>query len=369
MTAAAGGRTIRAFDMTAVGEPLQLVEREAPALAAGDVLVRVAGCGVCHTDLGFYYDGVRTRHALPLTLGHEISGVVQAAGAGAEQFVGKAVVVPAVIPCGRCDPCSRGKGAICRAQIFPGNDLHGGFASHVAVPSVGICVVPGFTGDVEAPLGKSGVALPDLSVLADAVSTPWQAIKKSGLRDGDLAVFVGAGGVGGFGVQLAAAVGASVVALDIDDARLGALREHGAALTINTRDRAPKDVRKEIGAWAKENGLPRTEWKVFETSGSAAGQEMAFGLLNHGAYLGVVGFTLAKVTVRLSNLMAFDARAEGTWGCLPELYPSALELILAGRVQIAPFVERRPMSSINDVFAALKEHRFTRRPVLIPDFD
>jgi 6-hydroxycyclohex-1-ene-1-carbonyl-CoA dehydrogenase len=170
-------------------------------------------------------------------------------------------------------------------------------------------------------------------------------------------------------VQLAAAVGARVVALDIDDGRLAALQDHGAALTINTRDRAPKDVRKEISGWAKENGLPRTEWKVFETSGSAPGQEMAFGLLNHGAYLGVVGFTMARVEVRLSNLMAFDARAEGTWGCLPELYPSALELILAGRVRIAPFVERHGLTSINDVFSALHQHQLRKRPVLVPDFD
>ena len=360
---------VRAFEMAAPREPMRLVEREAPALAASDVLVRVAGCGVCHTDVGFFHDGVRTRHALPLTLGHEISGVVEAAGEDAERFVGAAVVVPAVIPCGKCSPCTRGKGGICATQIFPGNDIHGGFASHVAVPSAGICVVPGFDGDVEAPIADSGVSLPDLSVLADAVSTPWQAIEKSGLQAGDVAIFVGAGGVGGFGVQLAAAIGAHVVALDIDDAKLDALREHGAALAINTRDRAPRDVRKEISAWAKENSLPRTEWNIFETSGSGPGQEMAFGLLNHGAYLGIVGFTMATVEVRLSNLMAFDARAEGTWGCLPELYRSALDLILAGRVQIAPFVERHRMSAINDVFAALQEHRLSKRPVLVPDFD
>jgi 6-hydroxycyclohex-1-ene-1-carbonyl-CoA dehydrogenase len=76
---------------------------------------------------------------------------------------------------------------------------------------------------------------------------------------------------------------------------------------------------------------------------------------------------MESVSVRLSNLMAFDARAEGTWGCLPELYPSALALILEGRVKIAPFVERRPLSSIDAVFAALARHELTRRPVLVPD--
>ena len=77
---------------TAPGAPLQRAEFVAHA-GAGEVVVAVAGCGVCHTDLGYYYDGVRTNSALPLTLGHEISGHVVAAGAGAEGWLGKAVIV------------------------------------------------------------------------------------------------------------------------------------------------------------------------------------------------------------------------------------------------------------------------------------
>lgn len=358
--------TIQAWELVSAGEPQRRAERGA-APGPGQVLVRVAGCGVCHTDLSFAFDGVRTRHPLPLTLGHEISGVVEAGGAGTEGLVGAAVVVPAVIPCGSCGPCRRGRGNICPKQIFPGNDLHGGFATHVVVPAAGLCRVPGFTGDPETPLGVSGVSLPDLAVLADAVSTPWQAIRRSGLGTGNFAVFVGAGGVGGFGVQLAAAVGATVVALDVDDGRLAAIADHGAAATLNVRDLDPKEIRKRVRGLAKDAGAPDTEWRIFETSGTAAGQSTAFGLLNHGAYLGVVGFTMATVEVRLSNLMAFDARAEGTWGCLPELYPSALDLILDGRVRIGPFVERHPLSRLNEVFGALHRHEIARRPVLVPD--
>ena len=72
---------IRAWEMTAVGQPLALTEREVPRLGPAAALIRVAGCGVCHTDLSFLYDGVKTRHALPLTLGHEISGTVEDASA------------------------------------------------------------------------------------------------------------------------------------------------------------------------------------------------------------------------------------------------------------------------------------------------
>src|SRR5271166_6725940 len=92
--------------MTAPGAPLIQSEFEAKP-ATGEVTVKIAGCGVCHTDLGYYYDGVRTNHALPLCLGHEISGHVIATGAGAEGWMSRTVIVPAVIPCGDCDACRR----------------------------------------------------------------------------------------------------------------------------------------------------------------------------------------------------------------------------------------------------------------------
>ena len=161
---------------------------------------KVVGCGVCHTDLGFYYDGVRTKSPLPLTLGHEITGMVEATGPGAERWAGKAVIVPAVMPCGECDVCRRRFGNICSAQKMPGNDIQGGFASHIVVPAAQLCDVP--LGSDGKPAGASGVSLAELAVVADALTTPYQAIQESGLTDQDTAIFIGIGGVGGFGVQI-----------------------------------------------------------------------------------------------------------------------------------------------------------------------
>ena len=124
------------WTMTAPQAPLERVAFDAVA-GAGEVVVAVAGCGVCHTDLGYYYDGVRTNAPLPLALGHEISGRVVAAGPGAAEWLGRAVIVPAVLPCGECDLCKRGLATICRAQKMPGNDIQGGFASHIVVPGRG----------------------------------------------------------------------------------------------------------------------------------------------------------------------------------------------------------------------------------------
>jgi 6-hydroxycyclohex-1-ene-1-carbonyl-CoA dehydrogenase len=349
------------WQMTAVGAPMSRHEFAPAPPGRNEVTVEIAGCGVCHTDLGYLYDGVRTNHPLPLTLGHEISGRVVAAGDAARSWLDRPAIVAAVIPCGECELGQRGTGTICRQQKMPGNDIPGGFASHVTVPAQGLCPVD------EARLAKAGLQLADVSVVADAVTTPYQAVAQAQVTPGSLAVVVGVGGVGGYAVQVAAAFGATVVAIDIDDAKLAAMAENGAALTLNARGLDGRELKKTIAGFAKDCGLPATEWFIFECSGTAAGQQTAFALLVHGATLGIVGFTMDRVELRLSNLMAFHARALGNWGCPPELYPAALDLVLDGKVRLAPFIERHPLDDINTVFEAAHTHALTRRAILVPN--
>jgi len=343
-------------------EPMVLQEREERP-QAGEVVVQVAGCGDCHTDLGFFYDGVPTRKPYPLTLGHEVSGTVTDAGAGAEPWIGRQVVVPAVIPCGECDACRNGHGSICPKQIFPGNDVHGGFATHLVVPAHGLCPVPDLS---DAAVNPAGLTLSHLSVSADAVSTPFQAVNRSGLGQGDLAIFVGAGGIGGFGVQVASALGAKVIAIDVDADRLALIAKHGADLTLDSGKLDFKALKNEVKAFSKTHGIPTWRTKIFEMSGSTGGQATAFGLVGHGGYLGVVGFTPGKLELRLSNLMAFDAIAQGNWGCLPEHYPAIVDLVLNGKVALEPFVEFRDLSTINETFSDIHERRVSRRVILVP---
>lgn len=347
--------------MTAPGDALVRTEFDPFSPGPGEVTVAVEGCGVCHTDLGYFYDGVRTAHELPLTLGHEISGRVVATGEGAEAWQDGAVIVPAVIPCGECDLCDRGRQTICRKQKMPGNDIHGGFASHVVVPANGLCEVD------EQRLSDAGLALAEVSVLADAVTTPYQAAVQADVKPGDLAIVVGVGGVGGYAVQIAHALGASVVAIDIDTTRLDQLKAYGAALTIDARELQGRELKKAVQGYARENNLSMTEWKIFECSGTTTGQLTAYGLLTFGATLAVVGFTMDKVELRLSNLMAFHARALGNWGCPPEYYPRALELVMDGKISMKPFVETHPLGEINSVFEAAHSHKLTRRAIMIPE--
>jgi 6-hydroxycyclohex-1-ene-1-carbonyl-CoA dehydrogenase len=283
-----------------------------------------------------------------------------ACGSGTQAWADKAVIVPAVLPCGECDLCQRGLGTICRLQKMPGNDIQGGFASHIVVPARGLCEVD------EMRLERAGLTLAEVAIVADALTTPYQAVRRAGVTPGSLAIVVGAGGVGGYCVQIANAFGAKVVAIDIDDAKLGEIAKHGAALTLNSRSLDAKAIKAAIFEFAKSNGLRSTEWFIFECSGSAPGQLTAYSLLVHGATLSVVGFTMDKVELRLSNLMAFDARAIGNWGCPPEAYPEALDLVLEGKVQIKPFVELHPLADINEVFAAVHHHDIKKRAVLVP---
>jgi 6-hydroxycyclohex-1-ene-1-carbonyl-CoA dehydrogenase len=352
-------RQISRWVMTAQGQPCDSVSEKMDTPPAGEVVVAVAGCGVCHTDISFLHMGVPTRAPLPLALGHEISGKVVELGDGVdEKLLGQAVLVPAVMPCGECALCKSGHRRICRGQVMPGNDRHGGFASHVTVPARYLCPVP------EAVMAKH--ELWELSVVADAITTPFQSVRSSGLVAGDLAVCIGAGGIGIHGVQVAAAVGAKVIALDIDDDKLAVAREYGAGAVVNTRDLGIKEVKGLVKAAAKELGAPPVRWRIFETSGTKPGQETAYALLNFGGHLSVVGFTMAKLELRLSNLMAFDATAQGNWGCDAALYPEVLEWIGDGRIQVSPFVEKFALGDINAVLDQAHAGALKRRGVLVP---
>jgi 6-hydroxycyclohex-1-ene-1-carbonyl-CoA dehydrogenase len=346
------------FQLQAPNTPLQPCEL--PVLEPGpdELVVEVAGCGVCHTDIGFAFDRVPTRHPLPLILGHEISGRVVAAGENAFSWLGRSVIIPAVIPCGVCSACRARRTTVCRAQFMPGNDGNGGFATHVLVPSRGICAVP--------EILPSGLTLEMLSVVADAVTTPYEAIRRSGLGSDDVAVIVGAGGIGGFAVQIAAGLGAAVVAIDVDRERLELASQHGAGLALDADSMDLKGLKAAVRAFGKESARSGIGLKIFEMSGTPAGQTTAFGMLDHGAHLAVVGFTPKAIELRLSNLMAFDATARGNWGCPPDQYPAALRLVLEGKVALAPYIEMHALEEAPAVLEAAARHSLRRRAILQP---
>ncbi len=342
---------------TGVGKPFEKRSFFVNEPAAGEAVVEIAGCGLCHTDLEFIGGKVKTNSALPLILGHEISGKVVAAGNEYERLIGKNVIIPAVLPCGECELCKAGRSNICRNQKMPGNDFNGGFATHITVPGRFLCEIPFDIGDF---------TLSDLSVIADAVSTPYQALVRSNLRKGDLAVVIGVGGLGIYLMQFAALKGASVIAVDIDNKKIERAKRFGAAFGINSAALDEKAVRETIRAFVKENHLPAYQWKIFETSGTAAGQSAAFSLLSFAGTIAIVGFTMDKVTIRLSNMMAFDADMFGNWGCKPEYYPEVVEAVLNKKINIIDTIEKTNLESINEILKSAAGNKLWKRIIFIP---
>ncbi len=338
---------------------LQKTEIPVPELPPGNVLVEVAGCGVCHTDLGYFYDGVPTVSKPPLTLGHEISGTVVA---GDEAWIGKEVIIPAVMPCRKCLLCKTGRGNRCLDQKMPGNSigLYGGFSSHIPVPSIDLCEIK----------NRGDMPLSHLAVVADAATTPYQAAKRADLQPGDNVVVVGiTGGVGQYVGQITKALGAkTVIGIARNQEKLDRALNFGADFIINSTDKDVKAVSKEFKGICKANGLPNFGWKIFEVTGSKGGQEIALTLLGFTGKLIVVGFGLAKTEYAVGRLMAFDADIIGTWGCLPEYYPIVLNMALSGKINVEKFVETRPMSTIAETFAEAHKTPPMKRIVLTPDF-
>jgi 6-hydroxycyclohex-1-ene-1-carbonyl-CoA dehydrogenase len=347
---------INTWQMVEAGK-LEKTTIDVPEIKAGESLVKVAGCGVCHTDVGYFYDGVPTVTKPPLTLGHEISGTVVAG-----DLLGKEVIVPAVMPCNNCPICDSGRGNRCLKQAMPGNSLgiYGGFSDYIPVPSADLCVVD----------DKKGMDLAMMAVIADAITSPYQAAVRAGVKEGDTCIIVGGtGGLGVYMTQMCAALGAKeVIVIARNQEKLDRSLGYGGTYTISTLDKDVKAISGDFRAYSKEKKLPNFGLKIFECTGTKIGQEIALGLMTFVSTLMVVGFGMVKTEYMLSKLMAFEGEIAGTWGCLPKYYKPVLDMVLAGKIKVEPFVEFRPMSNILKAFEDAHSGKITQRIVLTPDF-
>ena len=345
------------YYFVAINEPLEKQEFTIMQIEADQVIVKVEGCGLCHTDLSFISGNVKTKHELPLILGHEISGKVVETGVDSKNWSGKNVIIPAVLPCGECKLCQDERENICQNQKMPGNDFNGGFASHIVVPSRFLCELPEDLGEIKVS---------QFSVIADAVTTPYQSMLRSGLREGDLAIVIGVGGIGIYMAQHANAAGATVIGVDIDDKKLEIAQKMGVKYVINSNGINERDIKNKIRDLVKEYKLPPYQWRVFETSGTAAGQGIALTLLSFAGSLGVVGFTMDKLNFRLSNIMAYDADVFGNWGCRPAYYPAVVEKVLSKKINLLDNIEEKPLNMINDIIPLAFDHKLDKRIIFIP---
>jgi len=333
------------------GQPLRIEEIPTPAPGLGQVVVKTAACGVCHTDLHYIDHGVPTFKQPPLVLGHEASGVVAQVGSGVKDFkVGDRVLLPAVLTCGVCEFCRTGRENICQTMTMFGNNVDGAYAEFVVTPAKDIFHLP-----KEIPLEEG-------AIIADAISTPYHAVRnRAEVKAGDTVVVFGCGGVGINIVQVAAAVGGVVIAVDVSEKKLDWARKFGATYTINAGkvEKIGKEIKKLTDGGADV---------ALEAIGKPETIEAAFGTLRKGGRLVVVGYSAEEIKLSAARIMYFEMEVRGSLGCRPVDYPKLIELVRIGKIKVAELVTHKfPLEKIDEAFNLLRNHdENLLRAVVIP---
>ena len=253
-------------------KPLAIEDMAQPRPGAGEVLIRIEACGVCHSDV-HVVDGDWSQFAkivkTPFIPGHEIAGVVVETGAAVQDVqIGDRVGVPWIHwTCGECEFCLEGNENLCRRQKITGVTVDGGYAEFVKAPASHVLRIPDTLSFVEAaPLFCAGV-------------TVYRALKRANILPGQRLAIFGIGGLGHLGVQFGQALGAEVVAIDISEEKLELARSLGASAAINA---ATTNVIKEL----RDRGGVHV---ALVTSAARASYDTAFYCLRPTGTLVVVG--------------------------------------------------------------------------------
>jgi len=329
-------------------KPLKIEEVEIPKIGADEILVKVAACGVCHTDLHYLDHGVPTFKKPPIILGHEPSGIVQEVGNSVSNFKnGDRVLLPAVLTCGRCDYCRTGRENICSAQVMLGNNVDGAYAEYIKAPAKDVFHLP-----EEIPLVEG-------SIIADAISTPFHAVKnRACVKPGDTVAVFGCGGIGLNVVQVARESGGIVLAVDMLGMKLEWAKKLGAVYLINAKETEDpaKAIRKLTGGGADI---------AIEAIGNTLTIQQAFNSLRTGGRLVTVGYSPVDVSLSAARIMYREMEIVGSLGCRPVDYPKIIELVKLGRLKVKELVTHKfPLKEINTAFDLMRKGESLRSVVV-----
>lgn len=322
-----------------------------PRAGSGEAVVRVAACGACHTDLHYIEHGVPTFKKPPIVLGHEASGIVEEVGQGVTNVkVGQRVLIPAVLTCGSCIMCRQGRENICANMKMLGNHFDGAYAEYVAVPAKDLLDLP------------ASIPLQEASIIADALSTPFHAVRnRAKVRPGDTVVVFGCGGVGINAVQFAALAGGYVIAVDVSEQKLEWAAKFGAGKTINASkvERVSKEIKKLTGGGADI---------VLEVIGNPRTFEEAFESVRIGGRLVAVGYTHESSAIVPGKIMFKEVDVVGSLGCRPVDYIPLIRMVAQGKVDLSRVVTHRfGLEEIHRAFEVMHEGVSLRSIVIPPN--
>ncbi len=316
-----------------VGEPLKIELIPVPGVSPGEVLVDVKACGICGSDIHIVYEGVTPTAYLPITLGHEPSGVIAALGSEVNGWeVGERVTVNPFLTCGKCINCISGNSQICLSRRVIGIHTEGGLTEFLKVPARNLVRLP-----EHIPFDQGGIAV-------DAVATPFHAITSRGaLKVGEKVAVYGCGGLGIHGVQIAKICGASlVIAVDTVVSALERAKKVGADEVINPKN--GKTIEK-IKAMTGGMGVDLS----VEFIGLKETIEQAIGCARTGGRVVVVG--LGPEAISLPPPAAF-VRSElsflGSYGSSISEIQSVIDLVATGKLNLSESItERFSLEEVN----------------------
>lgn len=342
---------MKAVRMVDVNQPLELREVPKPTVGPGDVLVRIKAAGICHSD-AHYRAGKSPVRPLPMTLGHEIAGVIEAVGAQVKTIrVGDRVCLHYLISCGDCYYCSQGSEQFCIRGSMLGHYTDGGYAEYIAVPERNAVLLP-----EEIPFEQG-------AILMCSSATSFHALRKARLAAGETVAVFGVGGLGISAVQLAQAFGAlDVYAVDINADKL-ALAEQYGAIPVDASADDPVTQLGRLTAHAGVDvaleliGLPETMRQAVQS----------LGVMGRAVIAGIGDQPLEIDTY--PELLGKEAEVIGTNDHLLQELPLLVEWARRGKLDLSQVVTRTvPLDAdvVNGVLDELEEFGGGVRTVIVP---
>ena len=338
-------KTMKAAVVRAFGKPLVIEELPIPEPGAGEVLVRVAACGVCHTDMHAADGDWPVKPVLPFIPGHEGTGTVAALGPGVDRpRVGDRVGVPWLhSACGVCDYCLTGWETLCESQRNTGYSVNGAYAEYLRAPAAFACPLPAKLDFAQAaPILCAGV-------------TTYKGLKETEARPGEWVVISGIGGLGHLAVQYAKAMGLHVAAVDIADEKLALARSLGAEVAVNalTGDAA-----------ASIQALTGGAHGVLITAVSPPAFRQGVGMLRRGGTCVLVGLPPGEFPLPIFEVVLKRLTVRGSIVGTRKDLREALQFAAEGKVRST--VETAPLETVNEVFGRLRRGEIRGRVVLTP---
>jgi D-arabinose 1-dehydrogenase-like Zn-dependent alcohol dehydrogenase len=333
---------MRAMQVTKPGSPMELVEREIPSPGAGQVLVKVHACGICHSD-SLTVEGHWPGIAYPRVPGHEVAGVVERVGSDVPGWkAGDRVGIGWYGgSCGYCDRCRRGDFVTC--QINPqvsGISWDGGYADYILVPKEALALIPDEISFIEAgPLMCAGV-------------TTFNPLRNSGARPGDLVAVHGIGGLGHLGVQFAARMGFHTVAIARGEEKAALAKKLGAHTYIDS-------AKENAGVALTKLGGARI---ILTTVTAASAMAEVLGGLGVDGKLIVVGVSQEPIPV--SSLQMIGGRKSVAGWPSGASIDSQDTLKFSALTGVRPIIEEMPLEKANEGYKLMMDNKARFRVVL-----